>query len=124
MIPDSILVFNTDSLVFYSIAIGYFEPLEGVDSFDVLLDITDSGDNGFYPGFHHRFVSLLFYCNRIFRVHDRHVDMSIRPSFFTDFTGRWPFNEPLEGVDSFDVLLDMPCFLDFSIFLFDFILLD
>ena len=35
------------------------------------------------PGFRHRFVGLylLIYEFRIFRVQDRHVDMSIRPSF-------------------------------------------
>ena len=35
-----------------------FEPLEGHDFFDVLLDNTESG---FYPGFQHQFIALLFY---------------------------------------------------------------
>ena len=53
------------SFFFYLVKTSFYqpqaftnEPLERVDSFDVLLDINDSG---FYPGFQHRFVGLLFY---------------------------------------------------------------
>ena len=44
------------------------------------------------------FCRSLFYKIRIFCVQDRHVDMSIRPRVLV-------FNDSLEGVDSFDVLL-------------------
>ena len=44
------------------------EPLEGVDSFDVLLDMNESNINesGFYPGFQRRFVVLYSIEIRIF----------------------------------------------------------
>ena len=54
--PDEVLDFSTFAFLLN-------EPLEGFDSFDVLLDMnkSDMNDSRFYPGFQHQFVGLLFY---------------------------------------------------------------
>ena len=56
------------------------EPFEGSDSFVVLVNMNESikNDSRFYPGFQHLFYWTFILLERIFRVQDRHVNMSIR----------------------------------------------
>ena len=49
------------SSVTFFLALGLGEPLERVDSFDVLFELNESVFNESSPGFQHRFVGLLFY---------------------------------------------------------------
>ena len=65
------------------------EPLEGVDSFDVLLDPNDSVFDP-HPGFQHRFVGLYSMKSDKFcsRLTCRHVDpgkLGLRESFSDSF---------------------------------------
>ena len=98
--------------------LAFNEPLEGVDSFDVLLDMIDSvsNDSGFYPGFQHRFVGLLFYWIRIFRVQDdmstcRSVQETSASNILNIGTDSF---EPFEVLDFIGIFLDIGA--DFSAF--------
>ena len=113
--PHSFFLFEVYSFVLCDTN----EPLEGVNSFDVLLDMNDSARIQ-HPGYRHRFVGLLLYISDFScsRSTCRHVDPS-KTRFFGGI--RYPITDILDFIiDSldFDISTGIFCRPDISIILF------